>query len=374
MRFLFVSGGSPATIFPLTPLATAARNAGHEVFVASTEETMPAVAGAGLPGVSISATPIRTYITTDRSGAPVEEPADPIEHMEYIGYAFGRLAAACLDPLIELAEAWRPDVVVGGTLCFAAPLLAKHLGVPHVRHSWDTGEPPIVDVAAERELRPELDRLGLEKIPAEDLWVDFCPPSVRAPDAGPAQPMRYVPCNLEQTIEPWMYTKAKSRRICVTAGTKVAPDNFFEYLCDLVEKVKTLDAEIVIAAPARVGEELTRRLGVRAGWLPLDVVTRSCDLLVHHAGGATALTAMACAVPQLLIPNMPKLMGPSQRLSDHGAAKMLVPPADTPEAVAAACEELLTTPRYRERSWDLSQEIAAMPSPAEVLSVIEKLA
>ena len=36
MRILFVTGGSPATVFPLIPLATAARNAGHEVFMAST--------------------------------------------------------------------------------------------------------------------------------------------------------------------------------------------------------------------------------------------------------------------------------------------------------------------------------------------------
>src|SRR5947209_1243521 len=104
MRILFVTGGSPATVFPLTPLATAARNAGHEVFVASTEETIPAITGAGLPGVSVSPLPIRYHITTDRSGAPTVEPTDPVQHMRYIGYAFGRLAAACLDPLLDLAR------------------------------------------------------------------------------------------------------------------------------------------------------------------------------------------------------------------------------------------------------------------------------
>ncbi|GLZ29310.1 dNTP-hexose glycosyl transferase [Lentzea sp. NBRC 105346] len=374
MRILFVTGGSPATVFPLTPLATAARNAGHQVFVASTEETMPAVAGAGLPGVSVSPTPIRTYITTDRSGAPIQEPTDPLEHMHYIGHGFGRLAAGQLPGLFELAQAWRPDVVVGGFLVFAAPVLAARLGVPYVRHSWDSGEPPVVDVAAEQEMRPELENLGLSGIPAADLWIDICPPSVRPPDAPAAQPMRYIPCNMQQTLEPWMYTKANDRRILVTAGTKVAIDNFFDYLVNLVDKVKPLDAEIVVAAPDRVSAQLTERLGVRAGWLPLDVVTPSCDLLVHHAGGGTALTGMACAVPQLLIPNMPKLIGPSERLAAYGAAKMLREGEDTPDAIAAACEELLTTPSYAQRSVDISQEIAAMPSPAEVLSVVEKLA
>ncbi|MGC5346221.1 nucleotide disphospho-sugar-binding domain-containing protein [Streptomyces sp. DT24] len=373
MRFLFVTGGSPATVFPLVPLATAARNAGHEVLVASIEETMPAVAGAGLTGVSISPKPIRQYITTDRSGTVIDVPTDPVEHMLYIGHGFGRLASDCLGPLIELSESWRPDIVISGFLNFAGQLLAARLGVPHVRHALDSGEPPVVDGAAEHELRPELDRLGLDGIPQTDLWVDICPPSVRPPDAAPAQPMRYVPCNLQRTVQPWMYAKGEKRRVCVTAGTKVAPNNFWDYLCELVEKVKLLDAELIVAAPSAVADELTSKLGVRAGWLPLDVVARNCDLLVSHAGGQTALTGMACAVPQLLIPNMPKLVAPSQRVADYGAAKMLLPGEDTSEAIAAAAEELLTTPRYRERAVAISQEIAALPSPGEVLCIIEKL-
>lgn len=374
MRILFVTGGSPATVFPLVPLATSARNAGHEVFVASIEETMPAIAGAGLPAVCVSATPIRRFITTDRSGGPVTEPTDPDEHMRYIGYGFGRLAAACLPPLLELSRTWRPDVVVGGFLNFAAPLLAARLGVPYVRHSWDTGEPPVVDVAAEQELAPELADLGLTGIPAADLWIDICPPSLRPADAPPAQPMRYVPANLQRPLEKWMYTRSGPRRVVVTAGTKVAPDNFYDYLCDLVGKLTRLDAELVVAAPSAVADDLSARLGVRVGWLPLDVVARTCDLMVHHAGGGTALTAMACGVPQLLVPNMPKLVAPSRRLADYGAARMLLPGEDTPEALAEACEELLTTPRYRERAADLAREIAGLPTPAEVLGLIEKLA
>ncbi|WBB81891.1 DUF1205 domain-containing protein [Micromonospora sp. WMMD882] len=374
MRILFVTGGSPATVFPLVPLATSARNAGHEVFVASIEETMPAITGAGLPAVRLSATPIRRFITADRSGTPVPEPTDPDDHMRWIGYGFGRLAAACLPPLLELCRDWRPDVVVGGFLNFAAPLLAARLGVPYVRHSWDTGEPPVVDVAAEQELAPELAELGLAGVPAADLWIDICPPSLRPTDAPAAQPMRYVPANLQRPLEPWMYRRAGARRVCVTAGTKVAPDNFYDYLVDLVGKLARLDAEVVVAAPSAVAGDLSERLGVRVGWLPLDVVARTCDLVVHHAGGGTALTAMACGVPQLLVPNMPKLLAPSRRLAEHGAALMLLPGQDTPEALTAASEELLTTSSYRERAADLAREIAGLPSPAEVLGLLEKLA
>lgn len=373
MRLLFVTGGSPATVFPLTPLATAARNAGHEVIVASNEETMEAVTGAGLPGIAVSRVPVRQHISRDRSGRELAVPSDPEEHMRYIGYGFGRMAATYLEPLTELARAWRPDVVVCGTLTFAGPLVAARLGVPCVRHSWDSGEPPVVDVTAEEELRPELEQLGLPGIPAADMWIDICPPSVRPADAPDAQPMRYVPSNLQRPLEPWMLRSDSGRRVCVTAGTKVAPGYFYDYLVELAEKARELDAELVVAAPSEVAAELTERLGVRAGWLPLDVVARSCDLLIHHAGGGTALTGMACAVPQLLIPNMPKLVPPSQRLVDYGAARMLQEGEDTPDAIAEAARDLLTDGSYRRRAEDLAQEIAAMPSPAEVLGVVEKL-
>jgi len=373
LRILFVTGGSPATVFAITPLATAARNAGHEVLVASNRETMAAIAGAGLPGVCVSEVPIRHLITHDRSGAPVEKSDDPEQQMRSIGHAFGRMAALYQEPLFEMARAWRPDVVVGGTLTFSAPVLAARLGVPHVRQAWDSGEPAAVDVTAELEMRPELDALGLAGIPASDLMIDVCPPSVRPADAWDAAPMRWIPCNLQPPLEPWMYTKGEAPRVAVTAGTKTAPGYFFDYLVELVAKLKGLDAEILVSAPTAVAGELGEATGMRVGWLPFDVVARTCDLLVHHAGGGTALTGMAYGVPQLLIPNMPKLVAPSQRLADYGAARMILPGDDTPDAVASAAGELLTTPSYRERARSLAGEVAAMPSPAEVVGLVEGL-
>ncbi|AGI86993.1 glycosyltransferase [Streptomyces albidoflavus] len=374
MRFLFVTGGSPATAYAITPLATAARNAGHEVLVASNQETMAAIAGAGLPGVCVSSVPIRHHITHDRQGVPLVRSDDPEEQVRSIGDAFGRMAAAYQEPLFALARDWRPDVVVGGTLTFSAPVLAARLGVPHVRHAWDSGEPVAVDVAAEREMRPELEALGLDGIPASQLLIDVCPPSVRPSEgAWDAVSMRWIPCNLQPPLEPWMYTKSGRRRVAVTAGTKTAPGYFFDYLVELVAKLKGLDAEILVSAPEAVAAELGEATGMHVGWLPFDVVARTCDLLVHHAGGGTALTGMAYGVPQLLIPNMPKLVPPSERLADYGAARMILPGDDTPAAVTSAAQDLLTTASYGERARSLAEEVAGMPSPAEVVHLVENI-
>jgi glycosyltransferase len=170
-----------------------------------------------------------------------------------------------------------------------------------------------------------------------------------------------------------MYTKGAARRVAITAGTKTAPGYFFDYLVQLVDKLKWLDAEILVSAPSAVAAELSDVTGMKVGWLPFDTVTHTCDLLVHHAGGGTALTGMAYGIPQLLVPNMPKLVAPSERLAAYGAARMILPGEDTPDAVASAADDLLTVPSYRERALALAEEVAAMPAPAEVLGLIEKL-
>lgn len=373
MRTLFVTGGSPATVYALIPLATSARNAGHEVLVASNKETMEAIAGAGLPGVCVSDVPIRHLITTDRAGAPVPKSDDPDVQLRSIGHAFGRMAALYQEPLYDLARTWRPDVVVGGTLTYSAAVLAARIKVPFVRQSWDSGEPQAVDVAAGIEMRPELGALGFDGIPGSALWIDVCPPSVRDPDAPRGTSMRWIPCNLQSPLEPWMYKKGSAPRVAITAGTKTAPGYFFDYLVQLVDKLKPLDVELLVSAPPAVAGELAEATGTKVGWVPFDTVARTCDLLVHHAGGGTALTGMVYGIPQLLVPNMPKLVAPSARLADYGAARTILPGDDTPDAMASAAQDLLTTEAYRERARSLADEANAMPAPAEVLNLIEKL-
>ncbi|GHH20971.1 glycosyltransferase [Streptomyces rubradiris] len=375
LRMLFVAAGSPATVSALAPLATAARNAGHEVFMAATEDMIPVVVGAGLPGVAATPRSMRDFMFATRDGTRLDLPADTATRLRFGGRGFGRLAAGSLPALRELSRAWRPDVVIGGTLSFAAGLLAAELGVPYVRHAWDMGEPAEMDQGAEEELAPELSRAALPGLPEPRLWVHICPPRMLAPDAAPGAVMRFVPTGRQRRLEPWMYTAADRPRICVTAGSRVGPEQDLDYLQGLVAEVAKLDAELVVAAPDEVAAALTAtRPDVRAGWLPLATVLRTCSALVHAGGGQTALTAMQAGVPQLVVPNMPKLVPHSRRLSGFGAAVTLLPGQDTPDAIAAACDALLTEPSYAERSAELAADIAALPGPAEVLDAVEELA
>ncbi|GAB3949009.1 glycosyltransferase [Streptomyces sparsus] len=361
-------------IFSLIPLAQAARNAGHEVFLAGPEDVMQTVTNAGLPGVPVTSTSMMDTLLDDDGNRRVI-PEDLHERFLFNGRCFGRFAEKCLKGLIPLVERWRPDLVVGGVFAFAAPLVAACAGVPYVKHAVDMGEPRTIDLAAAAELGYSLERLGLYDMPRSDLFVDTCPPSLRLWDAPAAQPMRYIPYTTPKKLEPWMYVKGERPRVMVTAGSRITPEYYFDVLAALVKNVQDLDVELLVGAP----DDMAARLGplpdnIRAGWLPLDVLAPTCDVVVNHGGGNTVLGSMAHGVPQVIIPYLPYVVGYSTRLADYGAAKIIAPGEDTAETITDAVREILGTPSFQERAESLRAEMAGMPTPAEVVRVLEQQA
>ncbi|MFA7761430.1 nucleotide disphospho-sugar-binding domain-containing protein [Streptomyces sp. NRRL S-448] len=375
MRMLVLTGGSPATVFALAPLSAAARLHGHEVVVASPEEMVRFASAVGLPTVSVTDGTMRTFMFADREGRALTLPDSPQERLFFNGRGFGRFAAACLPALRKLVADWAPDLVVGGSLCYAAPLIAAEAGVPFVRHTWDLGEPPGIDAGAAEELGPELSARGLAGLPEPDLWVDICPPSLRNPlSPGPRQSMRFIPYNEQRALKPWMYRSGGQPRVCVTAGSRVSHEAELAYLRELVDSISGLDVEVVVAAPEPVAEALQAGPDrVRAGWFPLEVLLGTCDLIVHHGGGQTSLTALNAGVPQLLIPNIPKMLPPCDRISARGAAITLPEGSQTPDRLRDAADEILRDPSYRAGARAIREEIAAQPLPTEVVARLEAL-
>jgi glycosyltransferase len=354
MKFLFTAGGSQATVFGAAPLATAARNAGHEILLAADEPMMETAEAIGVPAVSISPEPIR--------------------------YGQGlRMASARLDALLDLAEDWPPDLVVGG-LSYVPGLLATRLKVPYVRQAWV----PMADMdrRAKEDLRPELERLGLAGPPDPALFIDLCPPSLRSSRTSDAQAMRWIPRNRQRRLEPWMYTRPKGRRrVLITSGTRTLMlGTSGSSMRHLVDQLALAGAEVLIAAPEGAAEKFGAELGdVRIGWIPLDVVAPTCDLAVHHGGATTAMTFMTAGVPHLIFPDNGFGKAVAQALSGFGAALMVMPQEQGPDqdpgaVIAAGCREILSTPRYAQQAQALATEIATLPTPCEVLHTLETLA
>ncbi|MFJ2741695.1 nucleotide disphospho-sugar-binding domain-containing protein [Streptomyces sp. NPDC087440] len=377
MRILFITGGGSATVFALVPLVQAARLAGHEVVVASPEESVEICSQLGLPSVGVTDLGIYRCMFWDRAGNKLPMPQGEDEEMDMAGRAFARLAVSSYPALERLAESWRPDLVVGGSHTHAAPLLAHQFKIPFVRQAWDIHERTEVDWrAATDELREELAALGLSAIPEGELYIDTTPPSLRPEDAESAQMMRWTPGNRQVPLEPWTYAKGDRPRVLLTSGSRstMVPTLGSAFFRRLIGNPAFEGAEIVVATSEQVGAEIrAEHPEVHAGWLPLDAVLPTCDLLVHHGGGVTTMNALNAGVPQLVLPVMASSAIPIRRVDAYGASITLPSAEESAEDVAAAAKKLLTDPSYRQRAQELSREIAAQPLPHEVIRVLERL-
>src|SRR5204863_50677 len=82
---------------------------------------------------------------------------------------WGRLAARTLDGTLEIARAWRPDLIIAEPTEYAGQMAASLLGVAWVEHSWGLAVQPEYRPAAEAELAPERALLGLAQLPPPAL-------------------------------------------------------------------------------------------------------------------------------------------------------------------------------------------------------------
>jgi UDP:flavonoid glycosyltransferase YjiC (YdhE family) len=377
MRALLVAGQTPGLIFPLVPLGWALRGAGHEVVVAAPENALPTVLGTGLPAAACApAVEMKDVMRVDRAGRPLAPPRDEIGGLAFGGGGLARLAARCLDGFLAFAGQWRPHVIVSSASTYAGPLVAAGLRLPHVRQAVDLGSPPVLDRAAAEELAPELARMGLPGLPEPAVFLDTCPPSLRRADAPPGRHVRYIPFNSPGELPGWLLAGRDRPRVCLTLGSRVirGKTGGLEDLARLVELLSRLDVAVVVAATEQMAAELAPLPdGVHAGWLPMDVLAPTCDLVVHHGGGNTMLSCLAAGVAQLVIPYMTVCRDPARRLAESGAARILEPGEDTAENVLSAAKALLADPAYRDRAGALAAEIAAQPSPAAMVGAIEPL-
>jgi glycosyltransferase len=177
-----------------------------------------------------------------------------------------------------------------------------------------------------------------------------------------------------------MYTRPKGRRrVLITSGTHFRILSAGS-LRRLVDELTLAGAEVLVAAPGEAAEEFRAELGdVRVGWMPLDVVAPTCDLVVNHGGGTTAMTAMAAGAPQLIFPPNTATKAVAQALSGFGAALTVMPERqgpdeDTAGAFAAGCREILSKPLYAQRAQALAKENATLPTPSEMVHRMETLA
>jgi UDP:flavonoid glycosyltransferase YjiC (YdhE family) len=404
MRVLITSWAWPSHYFPMVPLGWALRAAGHEVRVVSQPALADAITTSGLPAVVVGDDVDMTgslervfsehapaWVKRGRAGdgdaSPgVAGPPDP-EQLRAWASRCPQMhiptTEAMLDGLLEFATAWRPDLIVYEPTTYAAPLVAAALGIPAARHLWGVDctlgsrefEPNV--------LEPLVSRLGLPGVETLGAFtIDNCPPSMQLPGAlGSSgahrrQLMRYVPYNGPGVMPGWVLEPRRRARICVTWGistTRLAPG--LSDVAPVLDAISGADAEVVAALSAADCERLGRPPdGVRVvESLPLHLLLRVCDVLVHQGGPGTTMTGLACGVPQLVLPTLPFQWTTARQLTGTGAGRFVNGRDATAGVLRERIDDLLTAGHYRRAALRVRTEISRQPTPAQVAHALGEL-
>jgi UDP:flavonoid glycosyltransferase YjiC (YdhE family) len=382
MKVLVTSAPVLSHLWDVVPLAWALRSAGHDVRVATLANIAADVRATGLP--ALTAGPVRDPAMLNRF-LPERGAGDRGGHVE-----FARLAAVVSGLLAHdlsgVLDHFRPDLVLHEPADMAGPLIAQHLDVPAVHVSC--GPPfPVLWTGSRRRaaagLRRRLGRSAEVAPPA--LVIDVCPPTLQAMVKhlpAPHQAMRFVPYNGPGAVPGWLAGPPAGPRVCIAMGTGWGWNSLL-LRARIARAIAGLGlgAEIIVPVPPEHAAPVAHLPGVRVvDWLPLKLLLASgCDLVVHHGGPGTMLTALSYGVPQLTTILEAHGAAPEHRINSRllvacGAGRALTQVAKPEQEIAEAVRLLLTDPSYRQSARVIAAEMAAQPSPAEVVGVLEDLA
>lgn len=369
MRVLFSCLANAGHTFPLLPLATAARDAGHDViFATGTDMHDPLRAGGFEPvtaGCSIGEAAVAA--AEERFGF---EPAelDPEQRLELGPEIFGNiLPRRFLDDLEPLLEEYAPEAVIYDSANNGVELAARRSGTPALAH----GLGPWVREGFEQH-RQTLERFtALHGIPAAEArppYFDIYPDSLQDKEFTENErriALRPVPFGDSGEL-PDVVTETEEPLVYLTYGTGFGtPDS----LHAAAEALAALPVRVLVATGPSVDPEALGELPERVtavSWVPQAKVLEHASLVVHHGGSGTTLAALGAAVPQVVLPLGADQFANSDAVSDSGAGRCLHPAELTGENLRAMAGEVLESQTARTASARLAAEIAAMPAPETV--------
>lgn len=372
MRLLFTTAPLCGHLFPMVPLAWAARAAGHEVLVATTENFVSTVLGTGLPAVSWG--PATDFVDMVADEPPIS--ADNVTRRRHAhGRAFGRIARHCLPGAERIIWAWQPDLVVCERAEFAGPIAAALHDVPYVAFHWGV---PALDEYREAATGELADVSGVGALPTPVRTLNPWPPGLRLPYAAAHHGMRAIAYNGTALLPEWLLRPPRRRRVCVTFGTllpRVAALGLRGAVAPMLARLAGLGVELCLAVADDVladWPELAESATV-AGHMPLGQVLPTCDVIINHGGQGTVLTALAAGCPQLVLPHMDDQFDNADAVVKAGAGMSLSFDEFTPALVTERCETLLGESGFGRVAAGVATEIAAQPSPVEIVHLLGQL-
>jgi UDP:flavonoid glycosyltransferase YjiC (YdhE family) len=372
VRILFTATPLVGHVLPMLPLMHAAHEAGHEVVMATGAEMVPDVARRGFTTWTVGPDVVDVFAELEQAHA-----APAASQEEQLGrdavHLFARPSARRARDLIPRATAWRPDVVVSEITELAGREAACAVGALPVTHGFGTHVPNTSALAGVMfdHVSSALGTPNRRHAFETGIYVDPCPPGLQSgeldgmdvwpvrPGAGEVGPDERLPRRFRALPDrPLVY---------VTLGTVFNDPELVRTVLDAVQ-----DMPVSIAVTTGPGTD-TSVLGPRpanvaaASFVPQALLLPLASAVVSHTGSGTMLGALASGLPQVCLPRGADQFANADRVQAIGAGVRLLPDEVTPEALRRAVTAVLDDPAYARAAGAIQAEIAAMPSPAQVL-------
>lgn len=379
MRILLTSFPAYGHVNPMLPLARQARQAGHDVVVATGAELVPQIQRRGFDTWLVSPTHAESEAWLFAAHPNLSTlPRD--EHLQRVVSAMiVPSAAERARELVPRALEWKPDIVVHEVFELAGALAAAHTGARHVVHGvglvppspeWETIFGPELASVGRAWQVPEL----IERI-ATATYLDICPRSLRCGElpwqqVQPLRPAAGEPAAGERLPEAFA-ALPHPQTIHLTLGT------IFHKMPGVLETaiagLRELPFNLVVtsgpaADPARLGPQPPHVLV--EPYIPHALLLPHCRLVVSHGGAGIMLNTLAHGLPQLILPQAADQFMNAEAGRCAGAGLALTPEELSVDAVRAAAERLLTDPGFEVAAAGIRAEIDTMPCAADVLTTL----
>ncbi|GAA3990584.1 activator-dependent family glycosyltransferase [Thermobifida alba] len=417
MRVLITTFPATTHLYSQVNIAWALQGAGHEVLVAGHPGMEREVTAAGLSMVAVG----EEFEADDGGGAQLDagmdldliapqtlaqEPFDRLHGLFTMMTPFVFHSVSedkMVDDLVDVALRWRPDLVLWEPHTFAGAIAARVCGAASARvmlfgldviatmrtvhRDRLAGRPPeLRDDPLADWLAGHLARYGVdydEGVALGDFTVNPCPLWMRAPTDPPEMhyvPVRYLAYNGQRPLPHWLREPPARPRVCLTLGV-----GFRDVLKEdeapverLLLAMERLDVEVV----ATLNETQTSALeripdNVRVvDFVPLNALLPTCSAIIHHGGAGTFGSALAAGIPQMIFPcDLADTEHMGRKLAEQGAGVHVARDHNPDvEWLRDRIADMLDNPAFARNARRLRDETARMPSPSDIVPVLERLA
>jgi UDP:flavonoid glycosyltransferase YjiC (YdhE family) len=363
MRVLFTFAGGSGHLEPLVPIARAVRAAGHAVAFSGRSAVAERVSEVGF-----------AMFVTGPSGPEAPPARTPLLEVDLErearalrdGFA-DRIARERATGVLEVCAAWGPDLLVCGEVDFGAMVAAERAGLPFAT---------VLTTATDTFVRPEVVGTPLLALRAEHGLPAESPPEALALSPFPRRLRPLAPNALAFRTAPVQRPGTEAKTVYFTLGTifNLESGDLFERV---LEGLRELPVEVVATVgrnldPAELGPQPANVRLER--YLPQAEVLPRCCAVVSHGGSGSILGALAHGLPSVLLPMGADQPQNAARCEELGVARVLDALRATPQTVRDAVADVLSDPGYRAAAGRIADEIAALPTPEDMATLIEQLA